>query len=523
MTDYYVDPDFTGSIRDGTATQPWHSLADTVTNTPWTVINAALVSNPVQVYFTARKATSDVDQTSTVQLLLSRTDTSTNRLTLDGLSKFNTSASGPSWSNYSGSSRFSITVTTAAFDTNNEGSPFTHRDYCTVRGFRLKATNQPCIVINTSHFIFELNEVTAQTGAAIGPGFIYQHRPLADTNHANFSTDITIRNNYIHHTFGEGIYISGNGGDGGNGQGVPPGDNSDTQTQDNVLIEGNILTALGTFGGEGDGIDIKDGNTNLRIRNNVIDKQLQQFGRGITVESCDLIENNIVMNVPTNAVAITASYNGTHGRDRLVIRNNIFIAGDNSALKMDSSDATSSSYWWSNTKVQNNTLFKPSATAGDHVLTIYGQNNLTIQNNIILGGTSTFQGLRFQATTLSAHDYNSYMVRSSDFAWISEVGVISYDRADVNTFEAHAKTVEPLLVSESTPYVDTNFQLQSGSPCRDAGTTIATFGNDYFGNARPSGSAWDIGAHEYGATVLPALTLTLVDDLDHTLVARRTF
>src|SRR5262249_22506364 len=155
-------------------------------------------------------------------LLVDRIDGSTNRLILDGMSKYNANDASPTWMDYSGSSRFKITVPGAAIDTDNEHSPYPHRDYVTIRGFRVVATNQPVIIINAGHFVFENNDVSAQTGASIGPGLIYQHRPLGDTNHANFSCCIVIRNNYIHDEFGEAIYISGNGGDGGKGPGVPP-------------------------------------------------------------------------------------------------------------------------------------------------------------------------------------------------------------------------------------------------------------------------------------------------------------
>src|SRR5437660_489427 len=104
QTNYYVDPDYTGGARNGNASNPWHSLFDTVTNTPWTVINTALASGPVNVYFSARKAASDTNQTSTIEIAVERTDTSTNVLTLDGNSKYNTNISFPSWTSYSGNS-----------------------------------------------------------------------------------------------------------------------------------------------------------------------------------------------------------------------------------------------------------------------------------------------------------------------------------------------------------------------------------------------------------------------------------
>lgn len=49
---------------------------------------------------------------------------------------------------------------------------------------------------------------------------------------------------------------------------------------------------------------------------------------------------------------------------------------------------------------------------------------------------------------------------------------------------------------------DHNFHLKSGSPCIDAGVTLADVRDDYENNARPSGTAYDIGAFECMAPVL---------------------
>src|SRR5205823_13294631 len=97
QTNYYVDPDYTGGTRNGNASNPWHSLNDTVTNTPWTVINNSLASGSVTVYFSARNAASNTNQTATDELVMQRTNGSANVLTLDGISQYNTNVSAPSW------------------------------------------------------------------------------------------------------------------------------------------------------------------------------------------------------------------------------------------------------------------------------------------------------------------------------------------------------------------------------------------------------------------------------------------
>ena len=58
-------------------------------------------------------------------------------------------------------------------------------------------------------------------------------------------------------------------------------------------------------------------------------------------------------------------------------------------------------------------------------------------------------------------------------------------------------TDDPLFTNEASNPVD--FELQSSSPCIDAGTTIAAVTVDYAGTSRPQGSAYDIGAYEFAS------------------------
>jgi len=48
-----------------------------------------------------------------------------------------------------------------------------------------------------------------------------------------------------------------------------------------------------------------------------------------------------------------------------------------------------------------------------------------------------------------------------------------------------------------------DYHLKSGSPCIDAGMTVPEIVDDFAGDSRPSGGAYDIGAYEFRITVLP--------------------
>ena len=87
LTEFYVDADFAGSIRDGRAATPGSSLGGS-SSPSWASINSALEAGDVTIYFSARQAGSDTNETATWELYLCRTSPSSHRLTLDGISRY---------------------------------------------------------------------------------------------------------------------------------------------------------------------------------------------------------------------------------------------------------------------------------------------------------------------------------------------------------------------------------------------------------------------------------------------------
>jgi hypothetical protein len=60
---------------------------------------------------------------------------------------------------------------------------------------------------------------------------------------------------------------------------------------------------------------------------------------------------------------------------------------------------------------------------------------------------------------------------------------------------------DPLLAGGS--YSADFFKIASNSPARDAGNAISWITDDYFGTAKPQGSAVDMGGHEYAVEIDP--------------------
>ena len=132
--EFYVDPDFAGQGQNGSPDKPWSSIRGAKA---WQAINAALGKGPVTVYFSARQT--DIDQPQTIHEFVEcrRSDTGTNRLTLDGMSKYNTNDWKPAWSDYSGPHVCRITEQKGqralGWEMKSVSSP--KQNYVTIRGF----------------------------------------------------------------------------------------------------------------------------------------------------------------------------------------------------------------------------------------------------------------------------------------------------------------------------------------------------------------------------------------------------
>ena len=490
---YYVDPDWTGAQTGAPAT-PWTSL----TASAWTTINAALASDDVTVYFSARQAGSDTSQTTTTELDVNRTNTSTHVLTLDGMSFYNTNDASPSWAAYFtptptnpgwNKSKFSISASSMLGNSDTSGT--TCVSYVTLHGIKQDSTAGGGTFGYMPNLTIEYSEFMQSTGSGNVNVIVGPLNAGAGCGGAGVD-NVTIRYNYIHNSYGECIYL-------GASSPGPPGPGN-VSTGANYVIQGNRIEDCGIrpggalAGGQGDGIDIKDGHINLQILNNVIRPRLSNptgatDGQGITMESGALIDGNYVENPAHNGISIGSSWNNTIGRATLNVRNNIVVnvtsgVGTNGGIALFSSAQP-----WTVINIDNNSIY---LTSDANIIVGSGTaTTTTIQNNILLNGGG---GISAGSGTLGTHDYNLFF--NTGAASISYGG--TFDCASVTSSEAHSNCADPKFVNTNTPYVDTNFKVQAGSPAIGNGFNLSgTFTNDYAGNTRTV--PWDMGAWKFGA------------------------
>ncbi len=147
--------------------------------------------------------------------------------------------------------------------------------------------------------------------------------------------------------------------------------------------------------------------------------------------------------------------------------------------------------------IYNNTILGIGGANGGNGIDLGTNASCTVdlKNNILAG---LYAGIYHNArVSILKSDY-------SDFFAVSYIGwlVSNYPTLAAWTValggcpgldhECNSKNSDPLFRSPS------DFNLLSGSPCRDAGKDLSVlFNSDILGVQRPQGPAWDMGAYEY--------------------------
>jgi hypothetical protein len=483
QTSYYVDPSYTGGGSTGSATKPWTSLSS-----GWSSINTALASGPVTVYFSATGS-------STSQINLPSQTNISHHLTLDGISYIDPTPSSPpaSWtanvvpgpSNYQAAAKFTVTASNVLASNITGSGPGSNDAPCktvnmTIQGFKLVATDGGYGSLSyLGGYTLQYNEGYTLKSATYGPGMLIGtgNQGICGSGNAD---NVSILYNFFHDSYGECLYVGASSSN--------PPDNPnlrDWSTGDNYLIQGNRIESCATQGGQGDGTDVKDGHANLRVINNQYrtSKRCQlasgcnnanggNDGQGPLFESGSLIDGNYIESPGHQCVPIYASWNNTHGRGNIVVRNNICVnaksgSGSNNGFELWT--ATYPASQWTSVEFYNNTVYNAGGSCvGAQSGGVTG--SASAQNNIC----SSTSGISLSAPTV-AKNHNTYFNSGS---CPSETGVVCAD---------------PQFISTATPYVDSNFGLQSSSPAVGTGADLATiFTDDYLLDTRSS--PWDMGA-----------------------------
>jgi parallel beta helix pectate lyase-like protein len=484
---FYVDPAWTGA-QNGTGTQPWTKLSAS----SWATVNSALNTGNVTIYFAARPAEIDTNQIydsagDGTQLeidLTAKTTNTTHFLTLDGNRLYNTNRGTPIWAVYTGSSMCVVR------NFNSQNATHTKYSNIIIHGFNI-ICNAPTklVTICGDNWILENCNASHTATVTNGPGILLV--PTADGTHAGSSyygppcTNVIIRRNVVHDTFGEAIYLGGGGMPlGETGSGYP--------SHSGVAVSDNEIYSAGRWGAQGDGIDIKAGIENCVISGNNIHSLSCSNGiRAIVAQGQTngatgtnlLIERNFIHDcnaISDYAIAINDSWGEPQG---VVIRNNIIcnIKGPGAAAGVGICSTQDQAL------ILNNTIYRCQS---EGINCTYSNQTVKLRNNLVFANND--DGLQtFLAKGKFDSDYNAH-----DNGW-------SYSGEGAHSL---ALSQTGVLVSVANAVLE-DFHLPAGSVLIKAGE-LQAFTTDFYGRHRATNGPWDIGACE-GPGPFPPTNLRL--------------
>jgi hypothetical protein len=535
-TNFYVDPDWTGR-KSGTQTHPFAIL----NNSAWQKINTALADDDVTIYFSALKADGVTQQSKAWFVQCRRRDYGTHRLTLDGYSFYNSSETLPTWLPnpkpdiaiaYTTGKVFKITgqYSNALGWGRIDGNDFVSHNglvYCCIESHLASADNEPGVgpnwqlywdkhgtsgpawvsgnsykcypkqnnvtlrgfeitgsgaraSFNGDNFIWEYIYLHDVTG--IGPGMTLLYTSFPDSSSAQIisrpSTNLIFRHFRVERTYGEGLYLGAINPDSPGAFQLAHGNQ-----HSHILIEDFVISRSGTNGGQGDGIDCKNGITYLTIR----EGEIAGYGANgnainLPYSARNVNQGNLVERVYIHDSAldgqgaqrcISAQTGGAHstslyGYVGLTIRNCICA---NSWQGIVVSGSMLPNQPVDQTRVFNNTVYNIN-TIGLSVST--NITNSEVKNNFVFGGSNPKAVISSAGV---ASDYNAH-----DGSWTS-------GREGAHTVTLSSTQALASVVNAASG----DFRPSASSTLKGKALTISGFSDDFYQRSRESGH-WNIGA-----------------------------
>lgn len=283
------------------------------------------------------------------------------------------------------------------------------------------------------------------------------------TNRGNFTMyDLSFHDNYIHNAGAEGMYV---------GFSFPNGYSNNSGCKGTVLYPHNIVGCKiynnKVINSDADGIQVSCVTSGFEMYNNeIINYGVNPFAAyqnsGIMIGGLTNgpIYNNLVQNGPGNGINI----NGGSGSN--LVYNNVIVNAGDMGIFVDELPGIANN--GGGYKFINNTIIN-AGIDGIRLNTELTPNN-QVKNNIIINpGSGVFTRKQANVSVAESNNYYSNLISNVNF------------------------------VNASTG----NYTILNSSPAVNTGTNVSTLGiiKDKDGNARPSGSAYDIGAFEYQTSV----------------------
>ncbi|MCB0213632.1 MAG: right-handed parallel beta-helix repeat-containing protein [Anaerolineae bacterium] len=218
-------------------------------------------------------------------------------------------------------------------------------------------------------------------------------------------------------------------------------------------------------------------------------------GDGIISEA--LIEGNVIYENGTGG----GSGINMDGVTDSIIRNNLLYNNHASGISIFQIDGGSGSQ---NNRILNNTIIVPSDARWAINIPDTVDTGNKVFNNILLNNHSWKGSILIAAPNLSGFesDYNIVVNRFNTNGYNAD----NTNGLDLTGWQALGYDTHSIIATANEIFVDAaagDYRLKETGSAVDAGITLPDVPTDIDGNSRPAGSAFDIGAYEYGSMVVP--------------------
>ncbi len=284
--------------------------------------------------------------------------------------------------------------------------------------------------------------------------------------------NVSIHDNYIHHTYGEGMYI---GSTSYTGKSLPCG------TKYPHLIEGLRVFNNRVEYTDADGIQVSSATKDIEVYNNTIFRYGQNPFKA--VQNNGLMIGGGANGKYYNNKIIEGSGMGINcfGLGNVYMYNNLVVRPGYDGIFIDERSALTPNTGF---HAHNNTVVSP----GRDGIRMYSRNSVgnTFNNNLLVAPASL---------SIDYYNKNQYLYIISN--------EVKYTQSN-NLFVATVK--DAMFVDPA----NNNYQLQQISPAVEKGTQLNHFNFDHNRTPRPQGNSWDVGAYEYSGNIRNTNSLPVV-------------
>ncbi|WP_224998552.1 PA14 domain-containing protein [Cesiribacter sp. SM1] len=331
-------------------------------------------------------------------------------------------------------------------------------------GFLLK-TAPKGTAMGLSETDFEIDHVEiADAGFAGIMAKIEPNCNNTEYHRANFTMrNISIHDNYIHDTHGEGMYL---GSSAYGGKSTPCG-KLYPHVIEGLRVYNNRVENTGA-----DGIQISSASKDVEVYNNEIYKYGQDPFNPVHVNGL-MIGGGSTGKYYNNSIIDGAGLGiCSFGIGDLYLFNNLVVRSGGEGIFIDERTALLPN---SGNHVHNNTVIAP------------GKDCIKMQSRNSVGNTF-YNNLLVAPGTL----HLNYYTRSQ---------YIHVIHSDIKYVQSNNSFVPTVKEAQFVDPASGNYRLQQSSPAIEKGRILSYFKHDYDGNARPQGNTFDNGAFEYSGSV----------------------